>query len=491
MLAVAVEFLFDGRYYARDTADEEVPEWPPHPARLFAAMVSAAAETRCLERFRPVLRWLEGLEPPPDIAASTEPLPRMPWPNRRRLAAAPEVFVRINDPENKNGSQAHPIPMFRGLQKRFFPSVRAQESTIVFVWPQAELNGEQRGHMEDLCSRIGYLGSSRSKVRVVLADSPPSITWKYDPSGSEYLRIPRPGTLKELEGIFEVMTEESNKPRNRHYPVAGTEAGYRRLVGETGKEPPDQASVFSSFFIFELRGPRLHLESTLFLTQTVRAELLRGAGGEPVPSIHGHHGGDHLALVPLPFVGALHADGAIKGVGAMIPAGLAFEERDKVLFRLAGLSSFEDPNLGRWTLAEPDRRKKVISTLQRERWMGTAQGSKYWATVTPYVFDRYPKAKEHPADIIAASCERIGIGRPSRVSVSEHSPLEGVPRSFDFQMRRPGKPLSKPYAHLTLTFPHRVRGPVLIGEKRHFGLGLCLPVEREMVPSAATIYELA
>ena len=43
MIAIEVELL-TGRYVATSFNDRRVPEWPPHPARLFSALVATAAE---------------------------------------------------------------------------------------------------------------------------------------------------------------------------------------------------------------------------------------------------------------------------------------------------------------------------------------------------------------------------------------------------------------------------------------------------------------
>lgn len=209
MLAITVEFLH-GRFYAANSADEKLVEWPPHPARMFAALVSAASETRELDRFRPLLMSIEAFDPP-DIAAIESPWPRVAWNPRNRLrldTRASEVFVRINDPESKSGSKAHPIPALRTLQKRYFPSVRVPnangESSVHYIWPRHDLSPEARSEMEELCGRVGYLGSSRSKVRVFLASNHPTAAWRYTISGKEFLRVPRRGTLAELEASFKV-----------------------------------------------------------------------------------------------------------------------------------------------------------------------------------------------------------------------------------------------------------------------------------------------
>jgi CRISPR-associated protein Csb2 len=278
MLAITVEFLH-GRFYARDTSEEKLPEWPPHPARMFAALVSAAAETRELDRFRPLLMSIEGFDPP-DIAAIESPLPRIAWNSPNRLdTRASKIFVRINDPESKSGSKAHPIPALRTLQQRYLPSVRVPntggESSVHYIWPHDDLSSELRSEMEKLCGRVGYLGSSRSKVRVFPTSNHPTAAWKYATGGKEFLRVPRRGTLAELEASFKVAwgTEAEG---NRSYPPAGTDAGYERVAPEGEPVVEPRASNFMSVFLFQLRGPRLHLESTLFLTQKFRGALSQG-----------------------------------------------------------------------------------------------------------------------------------------------------------------------------------------------------------------------
>ena len=68
MTVIEVNFL-TGRYSATSHHDRGQPEWPPHGARLFSAMVAAWADTATPdEAERAALRWLEAL-PPPRITA--------------------------------------------------------------------------------------------------------------------------------------------------------------------------------------------------------------------------------------------------------------------------------------------------------------------------------------------------------------------------------------------------------------------------------------
>ena len=85
MTAIEVSFL-TGRYSATAHHDRQEPEWPPHGARLFSAMVAAWADSDPPdEAERAALEWLES-QPPPRITA--------PEAVRRRVVSH---FVPVND----------------------------------------------------------------------------------------------------------------------------------------------------------------------------------------------------------------------------------------------------------------------------------------------------------------------------------------------------------------------------------------------------------
>ncbi len=73
---------------------------------------------------------------------------------------------------------------------------------------------------------------------------------------------------------------------------------------------------------------------------------------------------------------------------------------------------------------------------------------------------------------VAQVCRRIGLPEPVEVEVGHVSRLRGVPISPEFRLgRKPGMP-PRPYWHAALTFDREVRGPILLGAGRYFGLGL-------------------
>ena len=69
MLAIEINFL-TGRYVATAHNDRQQSEWPPHPARLFSAMVATWHESADFDpQEKAAMEWLEA-QPPPSVAAS-------------------------------------------------------------------------------------------------------------------------------------------------------------------------------------------------------------------------------------------------------------------------------------------------------------------------------------------------------------------------------------------------------------------------------------
>ena len=68
MVALAIRYL-NGWAMATDPADRGRPEWPPHPDRVFMALVSAHFETDGEPREREALDWLERQEAPGLLAS--------------------------------------------------------------------------------------------------------------------------------------------------------------------------------------------------------------------------------------------------------------------------------------------------------------------------------------------------------------------------------------------------------------------------------------
>jgi CRISPR-associated protein Csb2 len=100
------------------------------------------------------------------------------------------------------------------------------------------------------------------------------------------------------------------------------------------------------------------------------------------------------------------------------------------------------------------------------------------------VFGHVPKEKNggEPA-VILDSLHMIGRKLPGaavEIAVSRHSPLHGVPPSWQFKPRPESDSGEQPawmLRHVTLRFNRDVRGPLVLGRMRYFGLGLMQPME--------------
>jgi CRISPR-associated protein Csb2 len=289
-------------------------------------------------------------------------------------------------------------------------------------------------------------------------------------AGSAVLRVPSAGRLEELRWLFEA---------NRR-PSAGALATYANIDGTVA-----EATILSTEFeqLIVLRknsGPGLPIEAALTLTDAARTALMGAAGGAGLNSelLHGHNNGTHCAVIALPFVGRKHADGHLMGFGVVLPRNISATER-RVVMRTCGLVSgrgLHIPGIGDWSLEPLDPLEGEFN-LRPATW---TQPRRIWGTVTPILLDRFPK-KNGPSvnQILTSACERIGLPAPEEITHGPYSSLEGVPPVPTFKLQR--KPDERPRwgVHATLRFAVPVRGPVLLGAGRYFGLGLLRPLEGE------------
>jgi CRISPR-associated protein Csb2 len=244
--------------------------------------------------------------------------------------------------------------------------------------------------------------------------------------------------------------------------------------------------------VYRLGGPvAMEIETTLKLTGALRAAALRRAQdtGGGVPELLSGHDDQgrpsrktHAAFVALPFVSEtqVHADGHVLGLAVVLPRGIPAPQRRQLMRPLVGLDHVNVPGVARLELQRltPDMATPHVN-LRATVWEGPARR---WASVTPVLLDRFPKrAGRGLGKVLARSCEHVGLPHPVAVLADRHSPLFGVEPSFRFLTQRatPGQPIARLYAHVRLTFAEPVRGPILLGAGRYFGLGLLRPLREE------------
>ncbi len=448
MLAFEVEYLL-GRVFAGDFSDRAASEWPPHPARLFSALVAAHFETGATHEGRAALEWLEQ-QGPPAIRAGEAGEP-----------TCVTTFVPVNYP----GAE---VPTLRTKQPRELPAQGPSEAVVYFIWPRAQPSEEIRRELDSLAERTGYLGKACSFVRMRVADETPEPNYFPVEAGGHSLRVAGHGRLKELESLFNTGLRPSFGLQQRYAP-----SNKQLLVNE---QP--ERGFFREMIVFrKTRGPGLPIESALVLTEATRLALLSKAGdiGKIPDILHGHVENGHCAIVALPFAGPQHADGHLMGFAVVLPTSIDTETRKVILQACLRLKEIHLPApLGSWPV-EMLSEEPLAETLRSKSWTGPA---KCWSTVTPVLLDRFPKKKGPSVEeILRTSCQRGGLPEPVSIEHSPFSRLTGVASVPEFCLTRRKDPRPRWGVHATLEFDKKICGPVLVGAGRFFGLGLFKPDE--------------
>lgn len=465
MLAVEVRYL-TGRCVATSADDRESAEWPPHPARLYSALVAVHYEDGGGGGERDALLWLER-QPAPSIVASGA--------SRRSVCTH---YVPVNDAAVPRGSgdkavlgATEVLPERRRRQPRTFPSVTPTDDRVWFVWPDAAPGDPVRRELGALVGRLTSLGHSSSLVAARLVDSAPAPTLVPADQGRLRLRIPGRGQLEALDAAHDVACRRGVRGR------LPCDLQTYALVDEIAPDVP--RTPFAEWIVFARRaGSGPDIATFAAVTGAFRDAAMSHAGDACPEVLSGHAADgspsrtDHVAFVALPFVGDERGDGRLLGVAALLPRTISSDDRRAVLRALGGIREITMGRGGRWSVSPSDA-SDTARALDPDRWSGPACE---WVTVTPIVLDRHPRELfgEESAAIVAASCERLGLPRPT-VTVEPTSTVAGVPHARAFAARAKGRGAAL-RVHARIRFPSAVRGPLVVGAGRFRGFGLCAPV---------------
>lgn len=529
MIALHLEFL-SGRFVASAFNDRNKEEWPPHPARVFSALVAAYHEGERAEKQRAALLWLEQ-QPPPrlsfsahsvrdlktnyvpvnDKALTDTAMVQSAWSQvyaargekqaAKAEAKLAQAYAKASAPDAKlpKGVRevvAHLMPASRTKQPRTFPSVTPEHPHVWMAWPDVPA-ADVRAGLDELAAQLVRVGHSSSLVAARWEDAVPEATWTPEEDGEEVLRWVMPGQLAALEA------QHAASPFAEQRVMPYTVAHYR----STRPQPRPAPSAFDPHFIVlrRVEGARLPIVATEGVADGVRRALMSHAE-EPIASLISGHTPDgaslqedHLAVVPLPNVGNRHASGDLLGVALVPPAGLSREQLRPLHVAIAAWEAATPPSrsgpraalrlgrLGTWML-ERSLEPPALYNLLESTWTSP---SRVWASVTPLVFDRHPGSFDDPqparqrralrraAEAVVSACARIGLPAPEHVEFDVAPFIRGSEPATRF-VRRAKSPDPRPRMHVRLVFPERVRGPVLLGAGRYRGLGLLRPVAEEL-----------
>ncbi len=452
--AIEVEFL-EPRYDAsrHDDNHQLESEWPPHPARLFNALVSVAEVGSADDD---ALRWIEALGPPTIVAsASIDATPREGWHVTNALA--------------EKGYQD--LPGRSAGRWRRWPRRHLAGSVVQFVWPEA-VPIELRSTLDLLAKRIPYLGRATSPAIVSVLEveanstDPHSVVWQASSDQEATpVTVPYPGYLAELRDAFDDGRQPWEVPR--HY------AGY--AVHADAQEAAFVAEgVYRDLVIVPFsRGSRLSAQHSVAVASRLRQALLASLGSVP-SSVHGHlESGDdrnQVMFQPLADVDHAYASGMILGVAVVIPESVSASDRQLIRQALALIDHLALGPLGKFQFdrAQPER----PLALRPGTWLGPATT---WRSSSLYVADRYPKKDADWEADVRRGCARAGLPDPKTVQIFDQPIVAGVPRlSAHQRRRRAGDPL-RPARHVEIVFDVPVRGSIALGNMRHLGLGLFRP----------------
>lgn len=528
MFVLRVEFL-TGRCVAKET--HVLAEWPPHPARLFSALVSAlyarvpkgenpeVAERQALE-------WLQQ-QGAPEIAFSPDVLRRavvtqyvpvndvsLRAKTAQKLEEDLQAALRVKTKKRESkiaaarkalreaGTDALNFLPERqsGRKPRTFPTVCPSDSVVHYIWPgsDAAIHSEA---LTNILGRLAYLGHSSSLVSIgIVAGCDGGERWFPNERG-EKLRSFSKQQLEVLQEVFPI-----NERAEQSYRLPYEAVSY----GPRPKPVAEFKLAFSRDWVVfrKLSGPELSIRASLDVARALRRlavnrprstalseranQLLSGHAADGTPFQD-----DHVAWVPLSFVGRRNARGLglLKGIAVVLPSLLdeadQAETADEILASLDVGWRLPIAGIGEWQI-ERVRTGEHSATLDAETW---TRASTRWATVTPLMLDRHPghlfgraakteaqvqareKSRLEAEACVADACARIGMPKPVEITVSRFSSVTGAPPSHDYRPppHRPGKP-RRYYVHATLVFDEAVPGPVLLGAGRYFGFGLCKPI---------------
>jgi len=462
LFSIEVEFLMK-RIYAASWSRKDQVEWPPHPSRLFSALVASYEESVHDKSASQALEWLEAL-PPPEMYVEPDSI------KYRLKSTSPIFYVPVNDDKN--------IPENRIRKMRYFPSLSLRDAKVYFIWNQSDENEEILESLQRIAENVTYLGTSKSPVRVAVNKSPPEPNLIPDRDGKIILRTMRKGRKSYLEGIYK--KRGNNLTLQPRLGLAVTP--YIFISEKKSKSEYCKSSMkVASYFKFDQKT--LPSSSINAIAATMRRTIL-SLYPEPIPeTVSGHtqDGGvstlPHMAITPFPDAGHDYADGHVMGVAVWLPINIDDEIMRKIDDVCSKITSLTLGKSGVIILKrlKPVDEERIPFGLRPSTY---AAKSDIWATVTPIIFGKHPKKSsigpgKDGGKVFKEMCAKAGLPEPVEVRLGKVSIFQGAPTAPDVQV--PEKMSGRLRAHALIKFKEIVEGPVIIGAGRYYGFGLCKP----------------
>lgn len=349
MLAVEIDLLAH-RFTATTFNDRALAEWPPHPARLYSAMVAAwADDDQPAAVEQAALRWFEALGPPTITSADESG-------HVRRVVVT--HFVPVNDPRALDrdlsaayqkvleaeaaigtGSEGRPLakaerglakavakakldgdkagradsrelsttvinaavsvlPELRGKQGRTFPTIRLPEdapATVRYCWTDAQPDGATLAALDAVLARVGRLGHSstfvscRAMSTAAERDGGGLTTWRPGPSTTGSGDGPEVAVRLPATGSFDRLTMQYAAHEGREPRTLPSRFAMYVAGPDAGRGVAPRSVLAGPWRVLAFgRDGRVRLTRALDVARAVRGALLSGSGEAPPYLLHGH-----------------------------------------------------------------------------------------------------------------------------------------------------------------------------------------------------------
>jgi len=493
----------------RDRRDEL--DWPPAPARLHQAYIASTLanlpDSRRDEfagKTLDALRWLEKL-PPPDVIAS-----RLADDSGHRRAL--NVAMPHNSPAKGDFARYHPdlAPVRRATPDhdgQLFAAYRWMDDTPEFS-REAELHLPA---LHEAAAKLRYLGRAEDRVecevhwRIDGNQEPVSESheiWRPAAQAEDVcLLTARPESTKELMDEFQKANERRAREAKPPARLLLREQSYVRdaaegllpvhiAVFQIYEDDNPDAVVCDAINAHRWRSPlravacKIAKQSDRWNNRVLADELISGhaAGG-------GHTQQPHLAFVPLPSLSLSgKADGRVRRF-ALLGYAASNLANDAVSIYRTLAASLDGEEI------EPSYRLQLVDDMRRDKvWPLYTRASRVWVTATPLAIARSYKVPTHAPDGTTLSSNERHLRRHSewiklvRASLRDIRIPDDLAYSCEIQLtpspilaaaeraeRYRPKEERIPFLHARFEFSRPVRGPLLVGDRRYFGLGLFVP----------------
>lgn len=481
-ICIAATFLAD-RFHGR--------EWPPSPARLFQALLAGARTGLYRKRWvsiEPVLRELERLPSPEVVAIDIRKLP-------------PYLISVPNNDSDKAAREWSAGRPFDAAALRTLKPICPQEMLthsggphVYYLWKRG--NGDLPfAALRELTSFLHTFGwgIDMAYADSLLLDEHGKELLAAKPGYSHYVPgqrgrlydVPAPGYLQDLAGAYERSCKRSTEgvdPATR-----ATKYGQERYQRVGGFELP-----VAKFVLRKLDNANTPYAVPWALGMKVAA-WMRHAAAEALRQerhpkyssedfinsyVLGHGSGrsKHMSFVPVPNVGTIYPDGAIRRVMVVEPADGDGEIAALLQWKLATSVLYRLVENG----GGPRKTQPVCQLFEAEEdkiWPYYIHSSLLWHSVTPVILHGYNSehkifSLKKTERLLYQAFEESGHSRQSIVELFfQPAPLwagtEGA-----LTLRVPEHLANWPRYHVAVRFREPVGGPVLVGIGRHYGIGL-------------------